>query len=135
MAGFMDELRALGTPRILELGTRRSIPEISTMQREHYSFAGEYIGTDIQPGIDVDVVSDIHRLSSTFGEESFDGIISMSVFEHVKYPFLAAHEILKTLKVGGHVFIMTTSSITSTGIPTTTSVTRATDWLRSFPAR
>lgn len=107
MAGFLDELRAMGAPRILELGTRRSNPEISTMQREHYPFAGEYIGTDIQPGIDVDVVSDVHRLSDTFGEESFDAIISFSVFEHVKYPFLAAHEILKTLRVGGHLFIMT----------------------------
>lgn len=107
MPGFVDELREMGAPRILELGVRRSNPAVSTMQKEHYPFAGEYIGTDIQDGLDVDIVSDVHTLSSTFGEESFDGLISFSVMEHIKYPFLAAHEMLKTLRVGGHAFIMT----------------------------
>ena len=39
--------------------------------------------------------------------ESFDAIISCSSFEHFKYPQLAAHEIMKTLKIGGILFIQT----------------------------
>jgi SAM-dependent methyltransferase len=117
MADFVDELREFGAPRILELGARRSNPESSTMQKKHYPFASEYIGTDIQPGIDVDVLSDVHSLSQTFGEESFDAIISFSVMEHVKYPFLAAHEMLKTLRVGGHAFIMTHFAFAEHGHP------------------
>jgi len=105
--GFMEVIQAIGSPRILELGTKRSNPEVSTLQKEHYPFAGEYVGTDIQPGLDVDVVADVHSLSQTFGEESFDVILSFSTFEHIKYPVLAAHEIMKTLRVGGHVFIQT----------------------------
>jgi SAM-dependent methyltransferase len=104
---MLEELKAMGSPRMLELGTRRSDPDVSTMHRDYYPFAGEYIGTDIQPGLDVDVVSDLHSLSRTFGEESFDAIISFSTFEHIKYPILAAHEIMKTLKIGGHLFIQT----------------------------
>jgi hypothetical protein len=102
-----QELAAKGRPSILELGTRRSNPKVSTMHKDLCPFAGEYIGTDFIPGIDVDVVADVHKLSATFGEERFDGIISFSTFEHVKYPMLAAHEIMKTLKIGGVLFIQT----------------------------
>jgi SAM-dependent methyltransferase len=56
---------------------------------------------------DVDAAADVHRLSSTFGEESFDIIISCSSFEHFKYPQLAAHEIMRTLRVNGLLFIQT----------------------------
>jgi hypothetical protein len=65
---MLEELKAMGSPRMLELGTRRSDPNVSTVHRDYYPFAGEYIGTDIQPGLDVDIISDVHSLSKTFGE-------------------------------------------------------------------
>ena len=40
--------------------------------------AAEYIGTDFQAGLDVDVVADAHSLSEAFAPESFDAIISLS---------------------------------------------------------
>ena len=72
--------------------------------------AAEYLGLDICKGIDVDVVADIHKATDTLGEEKFDIIISCSSFEHFKYPHLAAHQIMKLLKVGGILYIQTHQS-------------------------
>jgi SAM-dependent methyltransferase len=103
---MIQELREIEGLRVLELGTMRSNPEIITTHKDLFPLA-EYVGTDIQAGVDVDVQSDVHRLSQTFGEESFDAILSFSTFEHIKYPILAAHEILKTLRIGGVLMIQT----------------------------
>lgn len=94
-------------PRVLELGTKRSIATRCTMHRDFVPHAGEFLGTDIEPGADVDIVADVHRLSEAVGSAAFDIIISCSTLEHLKYPHLAAHELLKVLRVGGLLFIQT----------------------------
>jgi SAM-dependent methyltransferase len=104
---FILDVRQIPAARILELGTCRSQPDKPTISRGLFPGAADCIGTDFQAGLDVDVVADAHSLSSAFAPESFDAIISLSTFEHLKYPFLAAHEILKCLKVGGRLFIQT----------------------------
>lgn len=104
---FLPRARSMHEPRILELGTRRSDPDKSTRHDDLISNAGEFIGTDFQDGIDVDVVADVHVLSEVFGEKTFDIVLSFSTLEHIKYPHVAAHEIMKTLKVGGLLFIQT----------------------------
>ena len=104
---FVTTLRQVPNARILELGTCRSQPDRPTISRHLFPDAAEYIGTDFQPGLDVDVVADAHALSQTFAPDSFDAIVSLSTFEHLKYPFLAAHEIMKCLKIGGRVFVQT----------------------------
>ena len=58
-----------------------------------------------------------HTLSSTFGSERFDAIISCSTFEHIKYPILAAHELMKTLKVGGLLYVQTHQTFALHGYP------------------
>lgn len=60
--------------------------------------------------MDVDIVADVHKLTEVTGEEQFDIIISCSSFEHFKYPHLAAHEIMKALRVGGILYIQTHQS-------------------------
>ena len=104
---FVTDLRAVPAARILELGTKRSVADRPTISRHLFPDAAEYIGTDFQPGVDVDVVADAHALSASFAPEYFDAIVSLSTFEHLKYPFLAAHEILKCLKPGGKLFVQT----------------------------
>jgi len=104
---FRERARRLEAPRVLELGTARAIPERSTMHRDLVPHAAEFLGTDLVPGADVDIVADVHRLSEVAGEEAFDVILSFSTFEHLKYPHRAAHEVLKTLTVGGLVFVQT----------------------------
>jgi hypothetical protein len=104
---FNMRTQAMDAPRVLELGTARSVPTRSTRHDEWVQNASEFIGTDIEAGADVDVVADVHRLSDVFGHEQFDVVISCSTFEHFKYPHLAAHEILKVLKVDGLLFVQT----------------------------
>lgn len=104
---FITRCQAMDYPRVLELGTKRSKPERSTKHDEWIPNAGEYLGIDIEEGVDVDIVADVHCLSETVGEEQFDVIISCSTFEHFKYPHLAAHEIMKVLKINGVLLIQT----------------------------
>lgn len=108
---FLGRVRQMDSPRVLELGTKRSIHERSTMHKLWVPNAGEYLGTDIEAGEDVDIVADIHQLTNVTGEEQFDIIISCSSFEHFKYPHKAAHEVMKALRVGGLLFIQTHQSI------------------------
>lgn len=104
---FITRCRAMDKPHILELGTNRSIAFRSTKHEAWIPNAGEFVGSDIEAGIDVDIVADVHRLSEIVGPGRFDVVISCSTFEHFKYPHLAAHQILKTLKMGGLLFVQT----------------------------
>ena len=104
---FISRCRAMHRPRVLELGTKRSIPGRSTKHDAWIANPSEYLDTDIEPGQDADIVADVHRLTEVIGEESFDVIISCSSFEHFKYPHLAVHEVMKALKLGGLLFIQT----------------------------
>ena len=107
---FLARCRQFNAPSVLELGTVQSVPGRCTMHRDWVPHADEFLGTDIQAGADVDIVADAHRLSAAVGEERFDVIISCSTFEHLKYPTVAAHEVLKALKVGGVLFVQTHQS-------------------------
>jgi hypothetical protein len=105
---FKDYISKLEAPRVLELGTKRSIPDRCTMKKDEWiTNYSEYHGTDIEADIDVDIIADVHRLSSVIKPESYDIVISCSSFEHFKYPHLAAFEISKILKMNGALFIQT----------------------------
>lgn len=96
--------------RVLELGSRNVT---GTNLRSRFSNT-EYVGFDFYAGENVDVVGDAHKLSTYFSEEEkFDLIFSSAVFEHLHMPWIAAVEIHKLLKVGGHVFIETHFSFSS----------------------
>jgi SAM-dependent methyltransferase len=110
LSQFLSRCRALHAPRVLGLGTKRSVESQRTRHDEWIPHASEYLGSDIAPGVDVDIVADIHRLTRVTGEEQFDVIISSSSFEHFKYPHLAAHEIMKSLRIGGLLFVQTHQS-------------------------
>lgn len=97
--------------RILEIGSREVTGKSGA--RKNFSNAS-YIGFDLYPGNNVDVVGDAHKLSSYFtGEEKFDIIYSSSCFEHFAMPWVVATEISKLLKVGGIVFVETHFSFAS----------------------
>lgn len=114
---FLARCRRLENPRVLELGTKRSVSDRSTKHADWVPHASEFLGTDIELAQDVDFAADVHRLSQFTGAESFDVIISCSSFEHFKYPHLAAHEIMKTLKIGGLLFIQTHQSYPLHAVP------------------
>lgn len=90
--------------RVLEIGSRNVT---GANLRAHFSDA-KYVGFDIYPGENVDIVGDVHRLSEYFDDsEKFDLIFSSAVFEHLHMPWVVAEQIQKLLKVGGYVFIET----------------------------
>jgi SAM-dependent methyltransferase len=114
---FVARCAELPSPSVLELGTLQSVPGRSTLHRDWVPHAGEFLGTDIQDGPDVDIVADLHKLTEVTGSERFDVIISASTFEHLKYPTLAAHELMKALKVGGLLYVQTHQSFPLHGYP------------------
>jgi hypothetical protein len=66
---------------------------------------------DIVPDEGVDIVGDAHRMSEFVDKGSFDGVMSISVFEHLLMPWKAVVEMAKVLKVGGHAFVHTHQTI------------------------
>lgn len=114
---FMQHVHAMKAPRVLALGVRQSTPGRSTKMAHIFPHASEYVGSDIEAGADVDLVADVHRLTKWTGDEGFDIIFTEAGFEHFKYPHLAAHQIMKALKVGGLVFVQTHQTFPIHAVP------------------
>jgi SAM-dependent methyltransferase len=89
---------------ILEVGSRGPY---ATEYRNNLPLA-EYIGFDYYPGLNVDVVGDVHKLSTYFNPgQQFDIVFSSACLEHFAMPWIAAREMVKMLKVGGTLIIET----------------------------
>lgn len=120
---FLDAGEEIDSPRILEMGVKRSNPDISTMVgRSWFPRAKEIIGTDFDDGIDVDMLADAHSLYAVarqygFLKDGFDIIISRSVFEHLEKPWIVAKEIHRCLKPGGLVYVQTHQTFPIHGYP------------------
>lgn len=67
----------------------------------------DYTATDCFEHPNIDVVSDIHRLTERFEPESFDFVICTDVFEHIPRPWVAARELHAVLKPGGKLLLTT----------------------------
>ncbi len=104
---FIEEMARIADPVVLELGTRRQEGQDRTRHTTWVPHARQYVGVDYEAGDDVDVVADAHELSRHFARDSVDAVIACSIFEHIKYPWIAAAEIAKVLRIGGFVFIVT----------------------------
>ncbi|MGB4858954.1 MAG: methyltransferase domain-containing protein [Dokdonella sp.] len=101
---FMSLTQQAPSPSVLEIGSR-NVRNIT--RRNLFPNCTDYVGFDILAGDGVDVVGDVHKLSESFPPERFDFIYSVSVFEHLLFPWKAVLEINKVLKTGGHVFLST----------------------------
>lgn len=105
---YLVELCDKPRMKILEVGSRNVT---GTVFRDRFHIA-HYVGFDYYPGENVDVVGDVHKLSSYF-DEKFDLIFSSAVFEHLAMPWVASLEMIKLLNRGGYVFIETHYSYSS----------------------
>lgn len=115
---WLDYLVELGNKegmRILEVGSR----EVTGISYARTKFdKAEYIGFDYYPGSNVDVVGDVHQLSSYFKpEDKFDIIFTSACFEHFAMPWIASVEIAEMLKVGGIVMVETHFSFGAHELP------------------
>ncbi|MGC1781170.1 MAG: methyltransferase domain-containing protein [Acidobacteriaceae bacterium] len=93
--------------RVLEIGSRE-VTGPSKAKQDFANAGAEYVGFDYYPGRNVDVVGDVHRLSSYFDDDQkFDIIYSAACFEHFAMPWIVAVEVSKMLKVGGVLLVQT----------------------------
>lgn len=70
--------------------------------RDQVALGFEYTAIDIDPGPNVDVVGDVHKMSGLFPSEHFDIVYSHSVMEHLVAPWQVVVEASKVLKTGGY---------------------------------
>lgn len=104
---FREILRQSGAAEMLDVGGRA---------RSGVLKASEYPNMNIQvldilPGEGVTVVCDAHRMSSVLGQERFDAVTCVSVFEHLLMPWKVAVEMNRVMKHGAVAFIHTHQTI------------------------
>jgi SAM-dependent methyltransferase len=85
-------------PVFLELGARGPRSELV---RKRVGISFQYIGLDVSPGDNVDVVGDAHNLTELFDLDSVDIIYSDDVMEHLLNPFILVNQANQILKMGG----------------------------------
>ena len=107
---YLIELANKNHWRVLEIGSRE-VTGVSSMRKR--LFDAEYVGFDFYSGNNVDIIGDVHKLSSYFNGEKFDLIFTSACFEHFAMPWIASQEIVKLLKVGGYIFVETHYSYSS----------------------
>jgi SAM-dependent methyltransferase len=101
---FLQLVAQFDSGAVLEIGSRAR----SAITRRHrIPERLEYVGLDILPGPNVDLVGDAHELSRLFPEKRFAAIFSTSVFEHLAMPWRVAVEMNKVLQPGGIAFTST----------------------------
>jgi len=92
------------SPSVLEIGSR-NVTGIT--RKSFFPHVENYVGFDVLAGSGVDIVGDAHNLSGIFTLDNFNFIYSISVFEHLLFPWKVVLEINKVLKLGGYVFLST----------------------------
>jgi SAM-dependent methyltransferase len=94
--------------RILDLGSRTSQPSHPTHRDLLVDLDHEYVGVDIKPGRNVDVVmKKPYRIP--LKSNSVDVVITGQVFEHIAFPWATFLEICRIVKPGGHIFLIAPS--------------------------
>jgi SAM-dependent methyltransferase len=97
---FIERLNQRETYSVLEVGSYGARPD----PRLQGNFS--YVGADIRPGPNVDVVIDAHELSREISQR-FDGIYAISTLEHLAMPWKAVLELNAALADGGLLFLAT----------------------------
>lgn len=97
---------------VLEVGSRCVTSDSIWLREACEKLRCAYTGFDFHPGRNVDISGDAHQLSRIVSGQ-FDIIYSSAVFEHLAMPWIVSREIVKCLKVGGHLVLETHFSFSS----------------------
>jgi len=93
-----------GSYRVVDLGSRCWPRQTSTHRDLLEDYDCEYVGVDIKPGYNVDLVmQEPYRLP--LRTNSADVVLSGQAFEHIPFPWVTMLEIARVLRPGGHAFI------------------------------
>ncbi|MGD9476950.1 methyltransferase domain-containing protein [Shinella sp. G-2] len=105
---FRKNVREKQPSHVLEVGTRRTVPERSTHSRDSFPWVAheDYVRLDIRDGIDVDMLGDIHALPAEWTDR-FGCFIADAVFEHLERPWVAAKEVARVLEPGAPFLVAT----------------------------
>lgn len=87
------------TAPVVEIGARPAEGQEEIAYLRSSIGVTPYFGFDIQPGPNVDSVTDIHHLP--FADNSIGTVVCVEVLEHVHDPIRAVKEIHRVLKPGG----------------------------------
>ena len=90
---------------VLECGARLPQAKCSWASARHLA-RGAWTGTDMQAGLNVDVVADLHALPKEWSGR-FSGILLSEVLEHVRWPQRALRELHRALQPGGALIVTT----------------------------
>lgn len=101
---FLAHLRAMPSGAVLEMGSRA---RSAITHRHRIPPQLDYVGLDLLPGPNVDIVGDAHELRALFGAQRFVAAFSLSVFEHLAMPWKVALELNHVLAPGGLVYTST----------------------------
>jgi SAM-dependent methyltransferase len=111
---FITTVNDIPQATLLEIGSRNVS---GVVWRDAFQPTVAYTGLDIHEGDNVDVVGDIHSLSTQLPDKQYDAVFSVSVFEHLAIPWKAILEINKVMKPGGLLYISTHPAIPPHELP------------------
>jgi len=84
---------------VLDIGSQ----DFNGCMKPIFKHAKKYIGLDMEPGANVDMVSSGHDID--LPDESFDIIISSSCFEHDNMFWVTFLEMCRIVKVSGYIYV------------------------------
>jgi SAM-dependent methyltransferase len=84
---------------ILEFGSLQVPGQEGYSDLRRFFPGKEYIGSDMRPGLGVDVVDDMEM--SQFAPSSMGTILCFETVEHIRHPWIAMQEAYRILKPGG----------------------------------
>ena len=105
----VERMQSLAEPPILQIGSKEAIIDRSSRRWRDLFPAQDFIGLDIEGGANVDRVADICAdfadLDAKLDGRRFGFIVCQHVLEHVRQPWLAARNIQRLLRPGGHCYV------------------------------
>jgi SAM-dependent methyltransferase len=94
--------------RVLDVGSRKLGGKLPTHRRLLRDYDHEYVGADVRPGRNVDVVME-QPFRFPFKANSFDVVMSNQAFEHISFPWVTFLEMCRVANPGGLIFIIAPS--------------------------